>query len=103
MAEEIADGEFAFEIHDVFQLGDGYEGDATLVGPPLSVSAGLAIGDTLNVPTTVEGTSRLVTCVEFPLVNLGPDRLSWVRVSVMGIRADDVRVGGRAIRAARSS
>ena len=99
MDDEIADGEFAFEIRDAFELGAGFPVAATLVGPLLSVSTALAVGDTLDVPTTTDGTSRLVTCVQLPLINLGPDRLHWVRVTVSGIRAHEVRVGGRAVRA----
>ncbi len=98
MDDEIADGEFAFEIRDAFELGAGFPAAATLVGPLLSLSTALAVGDTLDVPTTTEGTSRLVTCVQFPLINLGPDRVHWIRVTVNGIRSHEVRVGGRAAR-----
>jgi len=97
--DKVADREFAFEIRDAFELGAGFPVGATLVGPLVSVSTALAVGDMLDVPTTTEGMSRLVTCVQFPLVNLGPDRLDWVRVTVSGIRSHEVRVGGRAVRA----
>ncbi|WP_132197824.1 MULTISPECIES: hypothetical protein [Kribbella] len=91
-----ADGEFAFEVHDVFHLGQDHAGEATLVGPVTrSASSSLALGDTLEVPTE-DGETRQVQCVEFPLVNLGRDRAEWVRVSVAGLGADRVRIGGTA-------
>jgi hypothetical protein len=90
------DGEFAFEVRDVLHLGQDHAGEATLVGP-VSRSAGssLALGDTLEVPTE-EGETRRVECVEFPLVNLGRGRAEWVRVSVAGLGAHRVRIGGTA-------
>jgi hypothetical protein len=95
-----ADGEFAFEVHDVFHLGQDHAGEATLVGP-VTRSAGrsLTLGDTLEVPTE-DGETRRVQCVEFPLVNLGPDRAEWVRVSVAGLGAHRVRIGGPATKIA---
>jgi len=56
------------------------------------------LGDTLLVPTKDGGQARC-DCVEFPLVNLGLDRVGWVRVSVTGVSPDDVQIGSRAIRA----
>jgi hypothetical protein len=90
--------QFAFDIADVVDLGDDHEG-ITLVGPPIDASGGLEIGDTLLVPT-VEGDHTPCECVGFPLVDLGPERASWVRVSVGGVMLDEVLVGARATRQA---
>jgi hypothetical protein len=87
---------FAFDIADVVDLG--YKG-ITLLGPPVDTSDGLAVGDTLLVPTK-EGGLTPCECVEFPLVNLGPERVRWVRVSVAGASLDEVQLGARAIRQA---
>ena len=93
-----AEGEFAFEVRDVFHLGQDFAGEATLVGPVTRSAGGsLALGDMLEVPTE-DGETRQVQCVEFPLVNLGPDRIEWVRVSVVGLGAHRVRIGGAAAR-----
>lgn len=87
---------FAFEVVDVFDLGDGYKG-VTLAGPPFDTTGGLGVGDTLSVPIRGGG-RKACECVEFPLVNLGPERTTWVRVSVLGVLPDDVEVGRRATR-----
>jgi hypothetical protein len=87
---------FSFDIEDVFDLGDGFKG-ITLMGPPVQTSGGLAVGDTLLV-TTKNGGRATCECVEFPLVNLGPERVAWVRVSVTGVLPHDVQVGSRANR-----
>ena len=87
----------SFDIEDVFYLGGSYNG-ITLIGPPAETSGGLASGDTLLVPTKTGGQTGC-ECVEVPLVNLGPDRVAWVRVSVTGISPDDVQIGSRATRA----
>lgn len=73
----------ADDIADVFDLGDDYKGVA-LIGPPVNTTGGLAVGDTLIVPTK-EGGRASCECVEFPLVNLGPERIDWVRMSFVGI------------------
>jgi hypothetical protein len=88
---------FSFDIEDVFDLGDGYKG-ITLVGPPVDTAGGLKTGDILLVPTS-DGHRALCECVEFPLVNLGPERVAWVRVSVTGVLADHIQIGTRASRA----
>lgn len=88
---------FSFDIEDVFYLGEGYEG-VSLFGPAVDTSGGLAVGDILTVPTKGGGSARC-ECVGFPLVNLGPERVSWVRVSVSGVSPDDIQVGKRANRA----
>jgi hypothetical protein len=88
---------FSFDIEDVFDLGGSHNG-ITLVGPPAETSGGLGSGDTLLVPARNGGQARC-ECVEFPLVNLGPDPVAWVRVSVTGVSPDDVRIGSRATRA----
>jgi hypothetical protein len=93
-----ADDEFVFEIRLTMQLGHGH-GDVTLIGPRSGSGGSLSVGDTLEVPMIVEGSTRLVKCVEFPLVSLvAPGSATWVRVSVTGIRSRDVRVGGWAVR-----
>src|SRR5262249_8834720 len=87
---------FSFEIEDVFDLGVGFKG-ITLIGPPIETSGGLAVGDRLLVPTK-DGGWAACECVEFPLVNLGPERAAWVRVSVTGVLPHDVQIGRRANR-----
>jgi hypothetical protein len=87
---------FSFTVDKVIDLGDD-PATVTLIGPPNETSAGLAVGDTLLVPTNDGGWSTCV-CVEFPLVNLGPERLAWVRVSVTGVSPGDVRIGSHANR-----
>ena len=88
----------SFDIEDVFDLGDGYQG-VTLVGPPVDTSGGLKSGDILLAPTR-HGDRALCECVDFPLVNLGPERVDWVRVSVTGVMADRIQIGSRASRVA---
>lgn len=88
---------FAFEVHDVLLLGDDFLGDVTLVGPRRSEDRNLAIGDSLAI-TTRDGQPRRVTCVQFPLVNLGRDRGDWVRVSVTRVKVQEVQLGSYATR-----
>jgi hypothetical protein len=71
----------SFDI--VFDLGDGFSG-ITLIGPPGETSGSLAVGDTLLVPTK-DGGQASCEGGEFPLVNLGPERVAWVRVSITGV------------------
>lgn len=87
---------FAFDIADAFQLGRDYMG-VTLIGPPVNTTGGLAVGDTLLVPTK-DGGRAPCECVEFPLVNLSPERAAWVSVSVVGVSSEEVQVGERATR-----
>lgn len=87
---------FTFEIEDVFDLGVGFKG-VTLIGPPIETAGGLAVGDVLLVPTK-DGGRAVCECVAFPLVNLGPERAAWVRVSVTGVLPHDVQIGRRANR-----
>ena len=87
---------FSFDIEDVRDLGDGFTG-ITLIGPPVETSAALAVGGTLLVPTK-DGGQASCECVEFPLVDLGPERVAWVRVSVIGVLPRDVQTGRRANR-----
>jgi hypothetical protein len=88
--------DFSFDVEDVMELGEGYKG-ITLIGPPIETSGGLAVGDSLLVPTK-DGRQAPCECVEFPLVNLGRERVAWICVSVAGISADDIQIGGRASR-----
>lgn len=94
MANE-AEVAFEFEVRDVLEPDLGFKGDATLVGPRLSAGSKLAVGDRLDV-LCVDGQSRPARCVEFPLLNLGPERVDWVRVSVVGIEAMQLQVGATA-------
>lgn len=63
----------------------------------METSGDLAVGDTLVVPLR-NGVWARCECVEFPLVNLGSERVSWVRVSVTGVWPDDVQTGTQARR-----
>ena len=93
-----SDDEFVFEVRQAVQLGGAFVGDVTLIGPQLGSGGSLSVGDTLEVSMAVEGHTRLVRCVQFPLVSLAPEQVSWVRVSVSGIRPREVRIGGWAVR-----
>jgi hypothetical protein len=84
-------------VRDVLLLGDDFLGDVTLVGPRRSEDRNLAVGDALAI-TARDGQPRRVMCVQFPLVNLGRDRRDWVRVSVTGVKLQDVQVGSWATR-----
>jgi hypothetical protein len=75
---------FSFIVEDALELGEGFEG-LTLVGPPIETSSGLAVGDILLVPTK-DGALARCLCVEFPLVNLSPERVAWVRVPLQASR-----------------
>ena len=68
-----------------------------MIGPPIDSSGGLAVGDMLLVPTK-DGGRAACECVEFPLVNLGPEWVAWVCVSVTGVSPDDVLIGNEAHR-----
>lgn len=86
---------FSFDIEDVFDLGQGFK-CITLIAP-VETSGGLAVGDALLVPTK-DGGKTSCECVEFPLLNLGPERVAWVRVSVTGVLLHEVQTGRRANR-----
>lgn len=88
---------FSFDVRDVLLLGDAFLGDVTLVGPRRSEDRNLAVGDSLALIAR-DGQPRRVTCVQFPLVNLGHERGDWVRVSVTGVRVHEVQLGAYATR-----
>jgi hypothetical protein len=88
--------EFAFEVADAIALDRRRNAQVTLVGPLTFRNIDLAVGDRLSVPT-LSG-DKEAECMAFPLVNLGPERVAWVRVTVHGVGADEVLVGGTARR-----
>lgn len=90
-------GTFMFEIQDTFDPLGGYEGDVTLAG--VRVDDGkdsLAVGDTLLVPVSGGRTVRS-TVAQFPLASFADCDLR--AISVVGVSAADVHIGGRAERA----
>lgn len=87
-------GRFAFVIDAVFPGPDGFDG-ILLIGPQTADSGHvLRVGDDIQVPTS----SGLVTarCTGFPLIRLAAGRAEWIRVTVEGIEAKDVLIGGTA-------
>ena len=90
-------GLLAFEIRDAFEPPDGYEGDVTLAGVWVDNDGDdLALGDGLMVPTLGGRTVR-ATVAQFPQMSFTDRALR--AVSVFGVRAADVQVGGLAERA----
>ena len=88
---------FTFEIRDAFQPLDGYEGDVTLAGVHVHDDADdLAIGDALIVPVSGSRTVR-TTVAQFPMMSF-TDR-DMRAISVVGVDATDVQIGGLAERA----
>ncbi|MDQ1441658.1 MAG: hypothetical protein QOG97_1886 [Acidimicrobiaceae bacterium] len=90
----VAVGRFAFVIDAVFPGPDGFDG-ILLIGPQTADSGHvLRVGDDIQVPTS----SGLVTarCTGFPLIRLAAGRAEWIRVTVEGIEAKDVLIGGTA-------
>lgn len=86
----------AFDISYAIDLGDD-SNSITLIGPPVETSGGLVVGEMLLVPMK-DGGEATCLCVEFPLLNLGPERIGWVGVTVTGVSVDEVQVGHRASR-----
>jgi hypothetical protein len=90
-------GTFVFEIQDASDPQDGYEGDVTLAGVRVGTDReDLAVGDTLLVPVSGGRVAR-ATVVAFPLISF--IKRDWRAVSVTGVKAPEVLVGGRAERA----
>ena len=83
-----------FQILDAFPTPTGFDGDVVLAGQWLD-DGDLAVGDELLVPLRSGGPSRSRVAA-FPLMSF-VDR-SWRAVSVEGVLADQVEVGGRAVR-----
>jgi hypothetical protein len=71
-----------------------FEGDVNLLGVRIG-DGNLRVGDALSVPTQ-SGQDRLTTCVQFPLISMTADRRDWSPVSVRGVQAHEVLVGGLA-------
>ena len=87
---------FTFDIANVLILHKDRR-SLTLIGPVIDDTNGIAIGETLLVPTRL-GRLTPCECVDLPLVNLGPERMHWARVTVVGVSLDEVLVGARATR-----
>ena len=93
----ISMGRFIFEIRDAFDPLDGYESDVMLAGVRVDDDRdSLAVGDTLLVPVSGGRTVRS-TVAQFPLTSFTDRNLR--AISVVGVSAADVLVGGRAERA----
>ena len=89
-------GMFTFEIRDAFEPLDGYEGDVTLAGLRIDDETdNLAVGDALMVPVSGGQTVR-ATVTQFPLMSFTDRDLR--AISVVGVKAVDVQVGGVAER-----
>jgi hypothetical protein len=83
---------FVFDIRDVFPTMDGPAGEVTLVG--VRVGTGdLAVGDHVWVPLRDGGRAR-AECASFPLIRFVDS--SWRAISVTGVTADAVKIGGQA-------
>ena len=90
-------GTFSFEIRDASDPMDGYEGDVTLAGVRVDQGGDdLALGDALVVPVLGGRTAR-ATVVEFPLTSFADRDVR--AISVVGVKAADVAIGGLAERA----
>jgi hypothetical protein len=72
---------FQFAIEKVLSSIDGFEG-LVIAGPVLNASAGLRVGDWLNIKLP-SGEIR-VRCEGFPLINWGR-RGNWVSIAVHGM------------------
>jgi hypothetical protein len=90
---------FWFTVEDVFPADEGWAEGLFLVGPPGDTSGDLEVADLVSVP--LEQGEYVTPCLGFPLLNLGPDRLRWVRLHVAKPQeASAVRVGGRVTKVA---
>ncbi|MCW2692845.1 MAG: hypothetical protein JWM67_1449 [Mycobacterium sp.] len=90
---------FWFTIEDAFPADEGWDPGVFLVGPPGETSAGLGCGDLVVTPTQTG--DHVTACLGFPLLNLGPDRLRWVRLHVALPDDVKVQVGGRVTKVER--
>jgi hypothetical protein len=86
---------FAFRIGDAFDTPDDFDGETTLAGVRIG-NGNLAIGDAVLVPVRGGGRVRAV-CAGFPLVSFSNHE--WGALSITGVTAAEVLVGGLAERA----
>jgi hypothetical protein len=81
-----------FTVRLVLPSVEGFDG-IVVAGP--KVDDGVArVGDSVELPTTSGAATG--SCTGFPLINLGKDRVDWVRIAVRGVSSDEVVVGGTA-------
>ena len=87
---------FWFTVADVLPADDGSADGVFLIGPPGETAGGLHCGDLVVVP--IQDGEHITSCLGFPLLNLGPDRLGWVSLHVAVPEGVEVRVGARVTR-----
>lgn len=86
---------FGFRIGDAFDTPEEFDGETTLAGARIG-NGDLAIGDPVMVPVRAGGKVRAV-CAGLPLVSFS--NREWRAVSITGLTAADVMLGGLAERA----
>ncbi len=87
---------FWFTVADAFPANDGGADGVFLIGPPGETAGDLRCGDLVAVP--IQDGQHVTSCLGFPLINLGPDRLGWVRLHVAVPEGAEVQVGARVTR-----
>jgi hypothetical protein len=86
---------FVFRIGVAFDTPEGFDGETTLAGVRIG-NGNLAIGDAVLVPVRAGGRVRAV-CAGFPLMSFS--NREWRALSITGLTAAEVLVGGLAERA----
>jgi hypothetical protein len=90
-------GTFVFEVRNAFDPLDGDDGDVTLAGVRVDEHGDpLEVGETLLVPVS-GGRRARATVVRYPLMSFTDRDLR--AISVKGVTASDVLIGGQAERA----